>query len=229
MRPRANAAAGCGCADQASVVTMTASTSGMPSTTVYSPYFSYSTPSSSIVDSPTSSPGPRTSMAYRLNKAKPQLIQDEIADDWFQLLVVTTLLNKASGVLAIPIFREIIRLWPTPSLMANAPMQRLQEMLNPLGLSATRAERLVSLSQEYLLDPPTSDKMRRSRIPNYPGTPISHLPGAGRYALDSWRIFCGPADEWQHVNPTDKPLRKYLVCQIGLIIQEASFSSEVPL
>lgn len=65
---------------------------------------------------------------------------------------------------------------------------------------------------------------------------IGHLPGVGRYALDSWRIFCRdrlrgvetpvaeyvspfseargvveePQGEWTHVLPTDKELRAYL-------------------
>lgn len=45
----------------------------------------------------------------------------------------------------------------------------------------------------------------------YPPTCISHLPGSGPYALDSYRIFCGAEDEWKVVAPADKELVKYLV------------------
>ncbi|KAL1686599.1 DNA glycosylase [Schizophyllum commune] len=41
-------------------------------------------------------------------------------------------------------------------------------------------------------------------------TRISHLPGVGRYALDSFRIFCTTSDEWKSVRPTDKELVRYL-------------------
>ncbi|KIO30089.1 hypothetical protein M407DRAFT_242303 [Tulasnella calospora MUT 4182] len=76
----------------------------------------------------------------------------------------------------------------------------------------------------------------------YPPTPISHLPGVGRYALDSYRIFSptfrgggaprdeqrclqnllSPCDdskdppEWQEVLPEDKELRKYLIWRWAL-------------
>lgn len=47
-------------------------------------------------------------------------------------------------------------------------------------------------------------------------SPISHLPGVGPYALDSYRIFCTVYDdptsqEWKQVQPTDKQLSLYLV------------------
>ena len=45
----------------------------------------------------------------------------------------------------------------------------------------------------------------------YLQTPASHLPGSGPYALDSYRIFCGAADEWKEVAPNDKELVKFLV------------------
>ncbi|KIJ04370.1 hypothetical protein PAXINDRAFT_94787, partial [Paxillus involutus ATCC 200175] len=51
----------------------------------------------------------------------------------------------------------------------------------------------------------------------YPTTPISHFPGVGPYALDSFRIFCKSVsgedamkDEWKRVMPSDKELVGYL-------------------
>ncbi|KAH7921653.1 DNA glycosylase [Leucogyrophana mollusca] len=48
--------------------------------------------------------------------------------------------------------------------------------------------------------------------PRYPMTPISHLPGTGPYALDSYRIFCTTpsSGEWRAVMPADKELIRYL-------------------
>ncbi|KAF9244206.1 DNA glycosylase, partial [Melanogaster broomeanus] len=53
--------------------------------------------------------------------------------------------------------------------------------------------------------------------PKYPNTPISHFPGVGPYALDSFRIFCksvpgkdAEEDEWKKVMPSDKELIWYL-------------------
>lgn len=52
---------------------------------------------------------------------------------------------------------------------------------------------------------------RKVTIP-YPPTPISHFPGVGRYALDSYRIFCtsNESEEWKQVMPEDKELIRYL-------------------
>lgn len=51
-------------------------------------------------------------------------------------------------------------------------------------------------------------RARKTTIP-YPPTPVSHYPGVGRYALDSYRIFC-MSDEWKQVMPEDKELIRYL-------------------
>ena len=103
------------------------------------------------------------------------------------------------------------------------------------------------MSATYLYDPPDLDNLRRSRVAQsansgkYPPTAISHLPGVGKYALDSYRIFSpslpgggAPAkeqerlalvkrmneeldsveidsEEWRDVLPDDKELRRYLV------------------
>ncbi len=91
------------------------------------------------------------------------------------------------------------------------------------------------MSKSYLLDPPSPYDVRRSKpaplsssasLPSgqgspakrkkYPPTPISHLPGTGRYALDSYRIFCTTyenpsSQEWKAVVPTDKKLIQYVV------------------
>ncbi|EGO30107.1 putative 5-Methylcytosine G/T mismatch-specific DNA glycosylase [Serpula lacrymans var. lacrymans S7.9] len=52
---------------------------------------------------------------------------------------------------------------------------------------------------------------RRCRL-QYPMTPVSHMPGMGPYALDSYRIFCVKSEynEWKRVVPEDKELIRYL-------------------
>ena len=107
-------------------------------------------------------------------------------------------------------------------------MSRLFELLKDLRFGEKRSQRLVDISQTFLSDPPVSGRCRPSRgyttglfltdegsinvkkVP-YPPTPISHIPGCGPYALDSYRIFCTGDDEWKKVRPTDKELTRYLV------------------
>lgn len=57
-----------------------------------------------------------------------------------------------------------------------------------------------------------SPKGTRKTTIQYPPTPISHYPGVGRYALDSYRIFCTSyeSEEWKQVMPEDKELIRYL-------------------
>ena len=112
-----------------------------------------------------------------------------------------------------------------------ANVEDLRYLIRPLGLQDTRAKRLIKLSSQYLADPPQLDRLYPSRAEvvtvtvhedtqraravvrtKYPPTPISHLPGVGGYALDSYRIFCAGGDEWKHVYATDKELIRYLVC-----------------
>ncbi|KAH9917696.1 DNA glycosylase [Epithele typhae] len=161
-----------------------------------------------------------------LYHAKPILIQDHVSADVWKVLVAVTLLNKTAGRLSVPIFFEILNTWPTPTSLAGASHTELFAMIKDLGLGATRAHRLVSISQTFLSQPPTPSTTYKSRGKttslstsptgelvlievDYPPTPISHIPGCGPYALDSYRIFCA-GDEWKNVRPTDKELIRYL-------------------
>ncbi|KII92925.1 hypothetical protein PLICRDRAFT_103539 [Plicaturopsis crispa FD-325 SS-3] len=162
---------------------------------------------------------------YReLSSAKPILIQETVADDPWKIIIATVLLNKTTGRAAIPVFRSLIALYPDPQALANASVDDLAALLQPLGLFNIRAKRLIDISKVYIADPPDPGRLRVSKnklyIPvekhispsplPYPPTPISHIPGTGPYALDSYRIFCGKDDEWMQVLPSDKELIRYL-------------------
>ena len=84
------------------------------------------------------------------------------------------------------------------TLSPLAPVPDLEKLLSRIGLQSKRASRLVLLSHAYLIDPPfqgaASDPSpcppkKRLDGSAYPHTAISHLPGVGAYALDSFRIF----------------------------------------
>lgn len=94
----------------------------------------------------------------------------------------------------------------------------MTKILTPLGFGTARALWLTKFSLAYEMQPPVRGVKYRSRAKDsvagdYPPTEISHLPNMGKYALDSYRIFCyedGDA-EWMNVRPKDKVLEKYLV------------------
>ncbi|KAF6766329.1 DNA glycosylase [Ephemerocybe angulata] len=169
-----------------------------------------------------------TALYEGLKLLKPTLIQEQVAGDKWKVFVACTLLNKTSGKLALPVFWDMMRRWPTAWTMSQAKEEDLVNMLLRLGTYTIRARRLIALSREYIKDPPSlyDDRPSRPSTPvrsvkgkqfaRYPATPVSHLPGAGPYALDSYRIFCTLADdpfstEWKRVLPSDKELIKYLV------------------
>ena len=78
----------------------------------------------------------------------------------------------------------------------------------------------------YMEYPPNPRLVYRSKVArggaaiDYPPTHVSHYPGSGKYALDSYRIFCMGKGEWKNVNPDDKELRRYLVSVLSLAVCE---------
>ncbi|MCJ1333247.1 hypothetical protein MMC10_009941 [Thelotrema lepadinum] len=178
------------------------------------------------------------------------LAQEKFAHDAFKLLVVVLFLNKTKGTVSIPLCERLFTIYPTPTTFASANLNELTDLIRPLGLHNKRAQMLIDLGRKWLQSPP--EKGKRYRQLHYPSLndgkdvpegaisdedsrvawEIAHLPTVGRYALDSWRIFCrdklrgkpsiihdlgsliGGAEEkgqeWAAVLPEDKELRAYL-------------------
>jgi len=173
-------------------------------------------------------PSDLSGLYRRLALCKPCLIQECLSDDPWKVLVAVTLLNKTSGKLGIPAFWNLISKWPTPLELSLAKEEEVIALIHHLGTQCVRSRRLILLSRAYLQEPPSNYDLRSSKsikicspsthlrtTTAYPATPISHLPGTGRYALDSYRIFCTQqndfnSEEWKTVLPTDKELVRYL-------------------
>ncbi|KAI9808329.1 MAG: hypothetical protein M1825_004786 [Sarcosagium campestre] len=177
------------------------------------------------------------------------LIQEEFAHDPFKLLIAVTFLNRTRGVQAIPAFRAFLDRYPTPEALAAADPADIVGDIQHLGLQNQRTQRYLDLGKMWIDNPP--QKGRRYRKLHYPNPDdgrdikptevledgdarngaweIAHLPTAGPYAIDSWRIFCrdelrGLASswnsqdacedpfepEWKRVVPRDKELRAFL-------------------
>lgn len=96
----------------------------------------------------------------------------------------------------------------TGSLALTANHVELEGCIRCLGLQSIRAKRLIALSAAYLER--YHDKLEQPGSQNH-STPISHLPGSGPYALDSYRIYCGGPDAWRTVVPRDKELIRFIV------------------
>ena len=187
-----------------------------------------------------------------LNATSFGLVQEGLCKDPFRLLVAVTFLNKTRGTVALPVCYELFGQYPTPADLANADVEKLVELIHGLGLQNQRAVRMIKLAKAWVENPP--QKGKRYRRLHYPAKDdgkdvqkgsgpiadddprtaweIAHLPGAGAYAIDSWRIFCRDElrglptgvpheltpqtidlemqKEWTRVLPFDKELRAYL-------------------
>ncbi|KAK9897331.1 DNA glycosylase, partial [Cystobasidium minutum MCA 4210] len=147
------------------------------------------------------------------------LIQEELQDNLYYLMVQSILWNQTWGRSARPVLDAILTLYPTPDKMANASLPELTLMIYPIGLHNRRAKRLIDLAQVWLDAPPCKERRYRKDDPRE-GWEIAHLPGIGAYALDSYRIFhrdklrqIAPdaEPEWKRVVATDKELRAWLI------------------
>lgn len=138
------------------------------------------------------------------------LLQELLAHTPFHLLLACIFLTKTRGSVALPLFYTLISRYPTPSALAAADLADVIAAFQNLGLQNQRGKRVVALSKAWVKDEPR--RGRRWRRRGYPGDDgdikaceepiadedediriaweIGHLPGVGRYALDSWRIFC---------------------------------------
>lgn len=94
------------------------------------------------------------------------LIQEELADDPFRLLVAVTLLIRTTGRAAIPAFRRLVDRFPTPASLAAAEPADVVGVIRHLGLSAVRCAALQRYAGLWAARPPTRDV--RYGVKNYP-------------------------------------------------------------
>ena len=170
------------------------------------------------------------------------LLQEKLWNDPFRLLIGVTFLNRTMGKHAIPVFFSLVERYPTPAGILAADKKDIISMTRHLGLQAQRAETYKKFAHFWIHDPPVKGK--RYRVDHYPSPgdgmdikagevvddddprsawELGHMT-KGRYAIDSWRIFCrdvlrGEAEgwngegreegfqpEWMRVQPRDKEL-----------------------
>lgn len=127
------------------------------------------------------------------------LVQEELWEDPWKLLVATIFLNRTTGTAALPILSTFFEKYSSPEITMNADSAELADLLAPLGLHKKRAGIIIRFSSEYI---------------NKDWTYPIELYGIGKYGNDSYRIFCTP--EWKEVRPNDHMLNKYYewLCEI---------------
>lgn len=93
-------------------------------------------------------------------------------DSPFQLLVATVLSAQTTDARVNTVTPELFRRWPDAAALAEAEPASLEEVLRPLGMQRTRAERLVGLGQGLV-------EHHGGRVPAERDA-LTALPGVGR-------------------------------------------------
>ena len=119
------------------------------------------------------------------------LLQEIYQDDGWKMLVCCILVNLTNRIQVDTVRDKLFSVYPTPQDMMRAKHSDLVDIIKPLGLYNTRADRLIKMSEGYV-------KGFKS---------VDELYGIGQYAKDSWEIF---QNKNNNVKPTDKVLQVYL-------------------
>ena len=119
------------------------------------------------------------------------LLQEIYQDNGWKMLVCCMLVNVTNRKQVDIVRNELFTKYPTPEDMMKAEHSELVEIIRPLGLYNTRAERLIKMSEGYVNG----------------FNDVTELYGIGQYAKDSWEIFqLGN----RNVRPRDLVLQEYL-------------------
>ena len=132
-------------------------------------------------------------MVQRISKSPIRMLQEDMCEDPWKILVVCILHNQTSRRQVDKVYKNLFLKYPSPMSMANANSEELASLLKPLGLYNRRSRSLVKFSKEFL--------------ENDWDLP-SELYGCGKYADDCFRVFC--RFEWDKVEPTDHALNDYV-------------------
>ena len=119
------------------------------------------------------------------------LLQEVYLNDPWKMLVCCMLVNLTNRIQVDTVRDKLFNVYPTPQDMMRAKLSDLVDIIKPLGLYNTRADRLIKMSEGYV-------KGFKS---------VDELYGIGQYAKDSWEIF---QNKNNNIKPTDKVLQEYL-------------------
>lgn len=120
------------------------------------------------------------------------LIQEELYQDPWKVLVACMLLNKTSGTQMRRVIWDLFALCPTPEAAVAVETEKIEEVIQPLGLQKKRARMIQKFSKDYL---------------GKDWSNVGELHGIGKYATDAYAIFC--EGRWQEVQPEDHKLVDY--------------------
>jgi len=126
-----------------------------------------------------------------------KLIQEDYLDNPWKMLVCCILLNQTTNQQVRKVLPSLFELIPDPSTASKIQPEQIVPIIRSTGFSKVKSERIVNLSKKW----------------NLGFDSVLELPGVGRYASDSWKIF---VEKNIHIEVTDKKLQAYLDSVLAL-------------
>lgn len=121
------------------------------------------------------------------------LLQERFKEEPFKLLIGCILCNQTKGSHALPVLKKLFESYPTIELLSDSVYDDLVKILRPLGFQNRRAITLIKFSKAW--------------ITTLENDYLDDLPGVGKYAVDSYRLFVH--NDWS-IQPEDKELIAYM-------------------
>jgi len=119
------------------------------------------------------------------------MVQQQISNSW-EHMVGVIMLNQTGRKSVKTTLPEFLYWFPTPQTLINANEEFVKSIIQPLGMTNVRYQRLIGMSKDYL---------------TWDGVDATVLYGIGKYGSDSYEIFF---KQNYSVEPTDKELKRYL-------------------
>lgn len=120
-------------------------------------------------------------------------MQELYAGEPYKLLIGCILCNQSRGRMALTVMHDLFLKYPSIEDIVESELTKLTEILRPLGLQNRRAMTLVKFAKAWI----------GASESDY----LEDLPGVGKYASDSFRLFIH--HDWSIV-PEDKELKAYM-------------------
>lgn len=120
-----------------------------------------------------------------------RLIQEDYLDDNWKMLVCCILLNQTTNQQVRKVLPDLFSLISNPETAIKISPYLIQSVIRSTGFSKIKTERIVAMSRKWL------EGFKE----------VQELPGIGRYASDSWKIF---VEKNYNLEVTDKKLKLYL-------------------
>ena len=120
----------------------------------------------------------------RLQESPYKTRQEEYRDDPWKMLMVCFMLNQTSHKQVDQVRFNFFERFPTPKSVLESPEGEIAEMMKPLGFYNRREKSWKKFAKEWI---ELSSRYDRAR--DIPIDKLIDLPGVGRYALDSWKVF----------------------------------------